>query len=176
LGIGFLWQIFFGGACDGFSWVYYLTYLLVYLAVSLAKGFWRIFLVDVFVTNTRCVVFADFLVDFFCQGILGLWCVRIFLVDVFCQISYRRVVIADFLGGWFGSFSWCMLVFSMCFQPIFLVDIFLSDFLDGSFLTDFLVIFAKFDGVFAGFFSEWFWWIVKMDYLNWMVFMNRMLC
>ncbi len=60
-----------------------------------------------------------------------------FLGGCFLSDIPRLVVIADFLGGWFGSFSWCMLVFSMCFQPIFLVDIFWQIFFMGS-LADFL--------------------------------------
>ncbi len=52
----------------------------------LGETFWWIFLVDVFVTNPRLVVFADFLVDFFVRYILGVWFLRFFSWQMVLQI------------------------------------------------------------------------------------------
>jgi hypothetical protein len=122
LGTGFLWQIF-GGGCDGFSWVF-LTYFLVYLAVSLAKGFggfsWWMF----FVRYPRHLVFADFLGGRFCHeseacGFFG-FCWWIFLSGI--------------LGG---GFSWRM-VWQIFFVYIGIFYVFSADFLGRYFLAVFL--------------------------------------
>ncbi len=93
-------------------------------------------------------------------------------------VRYSRcVAFADFLGGWFGRFSSCILVFSRCFRMIFLVDIFLADFLEGRFWLIFLAdfdMFAKFVGVFGGFLGIGCGGLLNWIIFNWMAFMNRL--